>query len=197
MARAVDTRIGAMREYLTITSAASAAIVVTSLTRLNTVATVITSTPHGYVSNDRVTIAGATPSGYNGTYPVTVVNATQFTYIVSNGTLTTPATGTITATYYSDAQGGRKITFGSVAQIFAEEVPLTAVERVQIHAIESHVAYRFRTWSRQDITSAMRVSWIPSWWRDRTTSKNLDITAVLPDGDGRFFMFLECEEVTP
>ena len=61
MARAVDTRIGAMREYLTITSAASAAIAVTSLTRLNTVATVITSTPHGYVSNDRVTIAGATP----------------------------------------------------------------------------------------------------------------------------------------
>jgi hypothetical protein len=47
-------------------------------------------------TGNHVTIAGATPAGYNLTAAVTVLNTTSFTYTV-NGSLTTPATGTITA----------------------------------------------------------------------------------------------------
>lgn len=68
---------------------------VTSLTRSGTTATA-TITAHGYPSGATVIIAGAVPTGYNGTHTITVVNANTFTFTVI-GTLTTPATGTITS----------------------------------------------------------------------------------------------------
>lgn len=71
-------------------------LAVTSITRSGTTATVTTTTNHGLVTNNWVTIAGAVPPGYNGIWQVTVTGATTFTYTVSN-VLTTPATGTITA----------------------------------------------------------------------------------------------------
>lgn len=69
---------------------------VTSLTRVGTTATAVTSAAHNFITGDYVEIIGASPDGYNTTnVPVTVVNATTFTYAVTDGTLTTPATGTI------------------------------------------------------------------------------------------------------
>lgn len=76
--------------------AASAPITLTSLTQADGTATA-TKTSHGYSDGDVVTIAGATPSGYNGTFNITKVDANVFTYPVSSA-LSTPATGTITAT---------------------------------------------------------------------------------------------------
>lgn len=69
---------------------------VSSITRNNTVATVTTNGTHRLSTGNHVTISGATPAGYNLTAAITVLNSTQFTYTVSNA-LTTPATGTITA----------------------------------------------------------------------------------------------------
>lgn len=69
---------------------------ITSLTRSGTTATADTSTAHGFTTGDSITIIGATPSGYNGTFTITVTDSDTFTYTVSN-TLSTPATGTITA----------------------------------------------------------------------------------------------------
>jgi len=74
----------------------TASIPVTSITRNGTTATVITNGTHSLSTGNHVTIAGATPSGYNLTTAITVANATTFTYTV-NGSLTTNATGTITA----------------------------------------------------------------------------------------------------
>jgi formylglycine-generating enzyme required for sulfatase activity len=73
-----------------------ASLPVTSVTRNSTTATVTTTNEHGLSTGNHVTVAGATPAGYNLTAAVTVVTPTTFTYTV-NGSLTTPANGTITA----------------------------------------------------------------------------------------------------
>lgn len=67
----------------------------TSLTRSGAIVTG-TLTTHGYATGQNITIAGATPTAYNGTYTVTVTGANTFTYLLA-GEVTSPATGTITA----------------------------------------------------------------------------------------------------
>lgn len=67
---------------------------VASLTRTSGTATLTTSTPHGFVTGQKVVISGATQTDYNGAFTVTVTGPTTFTYTVANSP-TTPATGTI------------------------------------------------------------------------------------------------------
>lgn len=74
----------------------TSSISLTSVTRNSTTATATTDQAHGLATGNHLTIAGASPAGYNLTAAVTVVSATTFTYTV-NGSLTTPANGTITA----------------------------------------------------------------------------------------------------
>lgn len=76
-------------------------VAITSITRTGNVATV-TITSHGASSGQNVTIDGAVPADYNGTFPITVTGVNTFTYIV-DGDVTTPATGTKTASFESDA----------------------------------------------------------------------------------------------
>ena len=49
----------------------------------NLTATLVTSSAHGLITGNRVTISGATPSGFNGTYVITVTNSTTFTYTMA------------------------------------------------------------------------------------------------------------------
>lgn len=74
----------------------AATLSVSSITRSGTTATATTSTNHGLSTNNWVTIVGSSPDGYNGIVQITVTGNATFTYTV-NGSLTTPATGTITA----------------------------------------------------------------------------------------------------
>jgi hypothetical protein len=74
-------------------------ITLTSLTQVNGLATA-TKTSHGFASGDLIRIAGATPSGYNVDVLISVIDANTFTFPVTS-TLSTPATGTITATEYT------------------------------------------------------------------------------------------------
>ncbi len=182
-----------MRQQLRLQRTAPPAVSVSSLTRTSTTATVTTATPHGYATNDYVTIAGATgaTTGYNGKWQITVTGASTFTFTV--GALATPATGTITVTYTSDAQGGRSLTWQTFATVRAELVPISSTERVQLAAIQSNTLYRFRTRTRPDVTPAMRMCWTPSW-PPAATPRTLAITGVLPDGEGRFWMVLEAAE---
>lgn len=69
---------------------------VSSLTRVSTTATVITTLVHGLSTGDVVFIRGADQSDYNILAQITVSSTTVFTYTVA-GSPTTPATGTITA----------------------------------------------------------------------------------------------------
>lgn len=74
-------------------------ISVSSLTRSGTIATATTASNHTIGVGMDITIAGANESEYNGTFTVlTVPAADQFTYTVT-GAPSTPATGTITASY--------------------------------------------------------------------------------------------------
>lgn len=61
---------------------------------VGTVATahVLTSTPHGYLTNDIIAISGAIQSGYNGSFKITVIDTLNFTYVLT-ALATTPATG--------------------------------------------------------------------------------------------------------
>ena len=74
---------------------------VSSITRSGTTATVTTSTAHGLSDGDPVKIAGADQSDYNGIFQIQYLTTTTFTIEVANSP-TTPATGTITATGYTE-----------------------------------------------------------------------------------------------
>jgi hypothetical protein len=76
-----------------ITSVPINSIAITSITRINTVATVTTgAVEHNYSTGQIVTISGATEPAYNITSAITVINSLQFTYTVT-GNPTTPAGG--------------------------------------------------------------------------------------------------------
>lgn len=77
-----------------------APVSVVSITRSGSVATA-TVTSHGASTGQTVTIAGANEPDYNGSFPITVTGVSTFTYLV-DGTVDTPATGTITASFQSD-----------------------------------------------------------------------------------------------
>ena len=183
-------RYGAMRERLVILDGTPAAIAVSSVTRSATTATVTTAAPHGYTTGDYVTIAGATPAGYNGKVRITVTGPTTFTYTVS-GAPATPATGTITGTYVSDAQGGRNVTWRTLETIAAELLPQRAGEQLQAEAITAQIDYRFRTHARPDLRETMRALWTPSW-PPAAPQQTLEIHGVLPIDHGRDFLLLEC-----
>jgi len=70
---------------------------VATLTQTGNLATCTTTVPHGFTTDDRVTIAGAVETDYNLSRWITVTGATTFTYTIANNP-TSPATGTITAT---------------------------------------------------------------------------------------------------
>jgi uncharacterized phage protein gp47/JayE len=74
---------------------------ITSLTRSGATVTATTVTAHGLSSYVPVTIVGAVESGYNGVdVEITVTGEYTFTYVIDT-TPTTPATGTIFASYDS------------------------------------------------------------------------------------------------
>ena len=75
---------------------------VTSITRSGTTATVTVSGGHGMSDGDPVTIAGADQAGYNILAQIAYVSSTVFTIEVDSGTVS-PATGTITATPYTES----------------------------------------------------------------------------------------------
>jgi head-tail adaptor len=183
-------QIGAMRERLAVQQNIPAAIAVSSLTLSGVTATAVTSAPHGFISTDYVTIAGAVPAGYNGRRQVTVTGPSSFTFTVP-GAPSSPATGTITATYASDAQGGRKAQWNAVATVPAEMMPIGASERLQLAALQSNVTYRFHVRRRSDVAMSMRALWTPSW-PPASPQRLLEITGVLIDDAD--FMLIECTE---
>lgn len=71
---------------------------VTSLTRFGGTVTVQTASPHNLASGISVTIAGAVETEYNGVQIVIVTGDDTFTYPIET-TPSTPATGTITASF--------------------------------------------------------------------------------------------------
>jgi len=182
-----------LRERLTLQENVPAPVAVTAITRVTTVATVTTATPHGATTGDFWTIAGATVSGFNGNKQVTVTGPSSFTYPVI-GTLVTPAVGTITATYFSAAGGGHVIGWETLDTIWAELLPVRAMERIQAQALQAELDYRFRVHTRPDLTHEMRALWTPQW-PPGSPLHTLEIHGIVPDGDARQYLILELGEI--
>lgn len=74
---------------------------VSSITLSGTTATVTTAAAHNLNDGDPVLIAGANQAAYNGIKVISYTDATHYTFETTAGT-TTPATGTITSTPYTE-----------------------------------------------------------------------------------------------
>jgi head-tail adaptor len=181
---------GTLVERLLIERNDPEALPVTTLTRAAAVATVTTAAPHRYTNGDYVTIAGAVPAGYNGKIKITVTAPTMFTYPCAS-TLTTPATGTITARYVNDAQGNPQLGWTPIGPALpAELVPIRGIETLQQAAFQAETTYRFRVRVRRDLTTSMRAQWRPRW-PGGGGPLVLAIVGLLPDGDGSRYLFVD------
>jgi hypothetical protein len=71
---------------------------ISTITNSTTTATLTTSSPHGLITGNKVTISGASPAAYNGTYRITVTGNTTFTYTMATnpgGSATTVGSYTV------------------------------------------------------------------------------------------------------
>lgn len=120
---------------------------VTSITRVDTTATVTTAGDHNYSTGDVVAIEGAGESAYNGDQTITVTGADTFTYAVA-GSPATPATGTITANagprifddYTEQVRGSAVVTDDDASDAFIIALTTTAY-RCQAGAASVPIAY--------------------------------------------------------
>lgn len=87
-------------QYTTLLSASiqDQTLGITSLSRVGGIVTVITASPHNLATGVSVVIAGAVEVEYNGTQIIIVTGSSSFTYLIETAP-TTPATGTITASF--------------------------------------------------------------------------------------------------
>lgn len=103
---------GTLFETLSDTPITTESIVVSSITRLGSVATVTTLNDHNLATGVSATISGADQADYNVTATISVTGTNTFTYTVANNPVT-PATGTILATATFAHVAVRATEFGS------------------------------------------------------------------------------------
>ena len=193
-------RIGALREQLQLQTRVPPVIPVVSITRAGTTATIVTEVPHQWLPGDFILIAGATPTAYNGKTAVTVIDPLTVTFL-ARGSPATPATGTITALYLSDALGGRRPFWQTFDTMPAELQPIAMVKRLQAEATRPGNYYQFGVRIRPDLDQTMRALWTPIWPPGAPTH-TLEITQVRPDADDYDpsvqyrFLVLDCFEIT-
>lgn len=78
-----------------------AAVTISGLSHSGDTANATTSTSHGLLTGNQITVSGSTPSEYNGTFIITRINDTQFSYVMASE----PATdATVIGTYVVVAQ---------------------------------------------------------------------------------------------
>lgn len=98
-----------------------------------------------------------------------------------------------TAPETTDSQGGRSKAWSTLAPVWGELVPIGTSERMQANAVGSHVLYRFRIYTRADVTPSMRVLWTPRWPASQS-AQTLQITGVQHE-PSRASMLLDCAVV--
>jgi len=87
-----------------------------TITSAATTATV-THTAHGFVTGSSVTISGANESEYNGTFTITVTSTDEYTYTLPSST-SSPATGTITASWYHDTPPEANVALSAYGRVW-------------------------------------------------------------------------------
>lgn len=94
----------------------------------------------------------------------------------------------------TDSQGGRSVSWSTLATVWGQLVPLNAAERLHAKAIGSVQTYRFRLRTRHDVTPSMRLQWTPRW-PSGAGAQTLEISGVLPEDSGRDYILLDCGRV--
>lgn len=180
---------GALTEQITILSSTPVAIAVTSITRVGQVVTVTTATAHGFTTGDYAVHAGAGQPEYNVEAPVTVTGPTTYTFVVS-GAPATPATGTITATWTSDSQGGGGSGWYTLdSGVWANIEAMSAGEQLAAGGISAIGSYNCMIRYRTDVKETMRVVWRQ---KGEPAGRTYEIHAVQPNKDEpRTFIDLE------
>lgn len=184
--------VGAMCERIDVDEKGWAALVVT-IAQIAGLATITALVAHEWQSGDYVTVAGATPSDYNGVKQVTVTGDMTATFTIGSG-VSTPPTGTITATFLKDAQGSVRDSWVLVAEdLAAAVVPLSAQERLaQPPALMTTRFIRFQVHNRAGLVEQQRVRWTPTN-PEGSSEQVLQITGVVqPPSEDRRFLMLEC-----
>ena len=92
---------------------------ISTITRVNTLATVTTATDHGRSTLDAVIISGASDALYNGKFSITVISPTQFTYVMT-AIPAANASGTLKYSYYQWGAVGGGAGGGGNDQVFYE-----------------------------------------------------------------------------
>lgn len=185
-----DAGVGVMRERIEVEAKGWSALVVT-IARSGLVATITAVVDHDWQSGDYVTITGASPSDYNGVKQVTVTGDMTATFAIG-GSVTTPATGSILATFLKDSQGYVRESWSLWALMPAAVAPLSAQERLaQPPALMTTRFIRFMVRNIAGLSEQQRVKWTPVH-PPESPEQILQITGVLPVDDGRRFLFLEC-----
>jgi hypothetical protein len=92
---------------------------ISTITRVNTLATVTTATAHGRATLDAVIISGASDALYNGKFSITVISPTQFTYVMT-AIPAANASGTLIYSYYQWGAVGGGAGGGGNDQVFIE-----------------------------------------------------------------------------
>lgn len=59
-----------------------AAVAISTITRVGTLATVTTAVPHGRYTGETINLSNALPAQYNGTFTISVIDANTFTYVM-------------------------------------------------------------------------------------------------------------------
>ena len=77
----VQLRLGYTR-YSQLTTT-TGVVAISTITRVETLATLTTASAHGLTTGRKVSITGTTPATFSGIYTITVTSATQFTYTMS------------------------------------------------------------------------------------------------------------------
>lgn len=90
-----------------------------------------------------------------------------------------------------DSQGGRSVSWGTFATVWAHVRAARASEQEQAQAVGSHVDHAVTIRYRADVTPSMRLSWTPY----TGSAKTLQINGVHPIDGRREFILLTCQEV--
>jgi SPP1 family predicted phage head-tail adaptor len=91
----------------------------------------------------------------------------------------------------SDTQGGRAVSWGTLATVWARVQALTAAEQMAAQAVSSRVRYEVEIQYRTDVTPAMRLSWTPYLG----SAKTVEILGVRVKDGKPERLVLDCGEV--
>jgi hypothetical protein len=165
---------------------------VSLLTRIGATATA-TAIAHGAATGQNVTIRGADQADYNGTFPITVTSIDTFTYLI-DATVTTPATGTITAAFESinsDATSVTEVSRAVLTDDAWQAIPIKSLTAAQFTNVYYNPTYAadLGTINLWPIPNTSVNSLVLYRLQPLTSFQNLTTEYFLPDGCEEALMY--------